>query len=555
MKNISLKILAVFTLIVFSTGCIKENLPQGAGQTKGQVSKSDVALEAMVDAIMVNMTSANTAGYVKAYGTHIDFGMPSIHLMTEMMLEDIATLGDNPWYNRYLAEGYGLNKGGGAKYIQCAYYWDTYYAWIKGANDIINTIGADVEKLQPEVRNYLGIAYAYRAAFYLDLARLFEPKDNKNYPEGYDVSNVLGLTVPIVTESMTEEGARLNPRATHEEMYKFILSDLDNAEKFLNPESKSIYEPNIHMVNATRARAYLEMGAAGDEGAYKKAAEFAHKVIAESGKTPLTQEEWENPSSGFNDAKNVNSWIWSLAVSAENIGNIIHFAAHASTEATWGYAALSKLGINRKLYESISDDDFRKHSWIDPDGFNYYNYKLAGNDEQKANFKSSSAIPYVSLKFRPAQGEVKDYKVGGCGDHPMIRIEEMYFIEAEALAQSGELAEAGKVFNSLMQTRIPGYDINVKVGDPEGFISEMFFQKRVEFWGEGILIYDYKRLNKGINRGYPGTNHPEVSRFNTNGCSPDWNIVITRGEFQSNKGITDETNNPDPSDKLKLWKN
>ena len=78
-------------------------------------------------------------------------------------------------------------------------------------------------------------------------------------------------------------------------------------------------------------------------------------------------------------------------------------------------------------------------------------------------------------------------------------------------------------------------------------------QKRIEFWGEGILFFDYKRLGAGITRGYPGTNHPSVYCYNSKGRNPQWNFVITRGEFQSNKGITDKTNNPDPSGLLELW--
>ena len=35
--------------------------------------------------------------------------------------------------------------------------------------------------------------------------------------------------------------------------------------------------------------------------------------------------------------------------------------------------------------------------------------------------------------------------------------------------------------------------------------------------------------------------------FNVSGRSPQWNFVINRGEFQANAGISEATNNPDPS--------
>ena len=78
-------------------------------------------------------------------------------------------------------------------------------------------------------------------------------------------------------------------------------------------------------------------------------------------------------------------------------------------------------------------------------------------------------------------------------------------------------------------------------------------QRRIEFWGEGLLFYDYKRLNVGINRAFAGSNHPSVFRLAaTDGRSPQWNIVVTRAEFQSNTAIKDATNNPDPSGKVPM---
>ena len=82
----------------------------------------------------------------------------------------------------------------------------------------------------------------------------------------------------------------------------------------------------------------------------------------------------------------------------------------------------------------------------------------------------------------------------------------------------------------------------------------MLFQKRIEFWGEGILIFDYKRLDQGYIRGYKGTNFPSSARFNIDGRSPQWNLVIPRTEYLYNKGIDESKNNPDPTGKLPEWK-
>lgn len=552
MKNTILTSFVVLSAaVVLTTGCIKETFPQGSTQTAAQVAKSDGALEAMVNAIPVSMMGTNELGYYSNYEVHWDFGIGAIHLATEFMLEDVATLGDNPYYNRFYSWAY--NQAQGDRYIYCAYFWDAYYTWIKAANDIINVINPD--DMNETAKMYLGQALAYRASFYLDLARLFEPKvPGTNYP-GYDVSPVLGLTVPIVNENTKEEDGKNNPRVSHKEMYDFILSDLTKAAEYLTGVTTDYTHPSINVVNGLFARAYLEMGACGDEGAYAKAAEYARKVIDESGKTPLTQDQWEDPKYGFNSGSSNNSWIWGLTLSTENQGNILTYTAHISSEGAWGYAPLSQLGMNKNTYNRIPDSDFRKHSWLDPGRTSYYNYKFSCGDDSYLNATGAykgNPIPkdYVNIKFRPNQGEISDYAVGNCSDHVLMRIEEMYFIEAEALAQSN-LSQAKTVLESLIKTRNPEFVCTS--GNKEAFLEELLFQKRVEFWGEGILFYDYKRLGAGITRGYSGTNHASVYAYNSVGRSPQWNIVITRGEHQANLGITAATNNPDPSDLLPLW--
>ena len=80
----------------------------------------------------------------------------------------------------------------------------------------------------------------------------------------------------------------------------------------------------------------------------------------------------------------------------------------------------------------------------------------------------------------------------------------------------------------------------------------MMAQKYIEFWGEGIVMFDLKRLDMSTKRGYVGTNSPTSYRLNTDGRAPYWNFVISRGEVQNNKAIIGK-NNPDPSGIIKPW--
>ena len=562
MKNI-FKISLILTAAVILTSCIEETFPKGSTVTKEQLESSDGALNYMLSGVPAAMMNAGTAGFASTYGYHGDFGISAIHLATESMLEDIAILGEMGYY---WFGSYYQNSSQGSDYIWCAFFWNQYYKWIKLVNEIINVVGEDVSS--KDVRNILGQAYAYRALYYIDLARMYEPKPNKLVNPS---TAILGKTVPIIKEDTTEEDAKNNPRADREEMYQFILSDLKKAEEYLKDGLNSYTSPGLTAVYGLYARAYIELGATyaelgnpttwdmTSEKAYTEAAKYARKAINMNLHSPLTQSQWEDPKSGFNDGSANRSWIWGLTVSSENLSNLIANVAHRSCEAIYGYAVWTKLGVNQSLYNQINDEDFRKHSWYDPDLD--YSYRFAGSADEQYGFVYGSmynypAEKYESIKFRPADGNVMDYTVGNCADWPLMRIEEMYFIEMEAnLYLEGGLEKARELLNDFMQEyRYSSYDCTVMTLSEAAFIKEMMLQKRIEFWGEGILFYDYKRLNQGITRGYSGTNVPATATFNTDGRSPQWNIVITRGEYQSNKGIKHpDDNNPDPTEKLTLW--
>lgn len=551
-------IIIMVSIAFAAVGCVSETLPQGSVQTQEQVAESESALKAMANAIPASMMTSDVLGWVGSYGDHTDFGIAGIHLRTDFMLEDLVTSGDNPYYNRFYA--YVMNRSQGERYISCAYFWQCYYKWIKAANDIISLVNP--VDATPEALGYLAAAYTYRAMFYLDLARLYEPKENAYT----DVTPVLGLTVPLVTEATTEEQAKNNPRVPREGMYEFILSDLAEAERLMSPLQTNYTMPSLAAVYGLYARAWLEMGYWNDadsQMAFSKAAGYARKAIVQSGKTPLTQAQWEDPVNGFNNGAASDSWIWGLTTSSENTINIITFTAHISSEATWGYAPLSQICASKRFYDAIAEGDFRKNSWLDPlylenpDAGLPYSYKFSGTDADKVNFLRGTemnppAVPYQNIKFRPYLGECSDYAVGNCADHPLMRVEEMYFIEMEAVAHS-DLGLAKILLEEFMDTRVVDGSFVCEASDLNSFLDEMLFQKRVEFWGEGVVFFDYKRLGKGIQRGYPGTNEAAVYAFNSDGLSPQWNIVVTNGEFQYNAGINSLTNNPDPSGKLVLW--
>ena len=150
--------------------------------------------------------------------------------------------------------------------------------------------------------------------------------------------------------------------------------------------------------------------------------------------------------------------------------------------------------------------------------------------------------PYASFKFHTAGGEKSNFTIANVVDIPMMRVEEMYLIEAEATAHYDE-ATARTLLTSFMAHRDPNYRIPAATTD---LVEEIIFQKRIEFWGEGIIYYDMKRLNMSMHNADTGTNAPSGAIISTDGRAPWWNCVIPLGAVQQNIALTN-MNNPDPT--------
>ena len=162
--------------------------------------------------------------------------------------------------------------------------------------------------------------------------------------------------------------------------------------------------------------------------------------------------------------------------------------------------------------------------------------------------EQAALVPdYASVKFRPAQGNTSDYTVASASAYPFMRVEEMYFIEAEAAAHLN--ASEGKTLleNFMKSYRDPSYVCN-----NSDVVFEVLLQKRIELWGEGTTFYDIKRLDLSVTRGYPGTNWTDAARFNTDG-RPAWmNFSIVTTEENNNEALRG-WENPDPSGCYDTW--
>lgn len=541
MKILNIKlvtgVLAVAACSTTLTGCM-DDIEVTQVATEEQISSSTSATEALVQAMPASFNKI-AATYLNNNNWHGCFGYGSQMYQRDLMTGDLSLVGD---YASHF-NAFSRNQNLGEDYIFAGYIWSYYYDFVLSANNVISVV--DAETATSAQLGYLGAGYAFRALCYLDLARMLEFLPNDIFPDGVnsDGNVVTNLTVPIVEAGMSEADARNNPRATRQEMYEFILSDLDKAEEYIvniqSTNGKTL--PDLSCVYGLKARLYMWVED------YANAEKYARLAINNSSVSPMSETDCLNTTTGFND---ITKWMWGATQNSESetvTTGIVNWTSWLSNQTSFGYTGSQTSMYNYidvNMYNRISDTDFRKKEWVAPagsalDGQNQY---LPGQE---------GTIPtYAALKFRPNEGNADDYITGASQSVPIMRVEEMYFIEAEAAAHQDPTRGKQLVENFMTTYRDPNY--TCRATSTDDVVEEIVFQKRVELWGEGQTFFDIKRLDYSVTRGYNGTIFEPLSCFNTNG-RPAWmNIVISRNEMMNNSAL-DGYNNPDPSDKYTPW--
>ena len=591
MKKIIYSIAALAAAATLSS-CIKEVFPTDC-VLSSQIGQSATALEGMVNSIYTNM-----AGY-----SNKDGGIEVISYGSMLVqMEHSTTFMLCPGYNGYntmsawhRGQVDASNRGKYPSYL--------YYGYIKTVNDVIGMI--DPETANQEMLVDLGICYAYRALYYMDLVQIMEykaPTDTR-YSFATPKSNLDNLGVPIVTEKTPNKDASHNPRATVDEVYDLILSDLSQAEKYLDgfiPSDK--IQPNTAVVHGLYARAYMNLASRTERAAkykdkadyWKKAGEYASMAIAESGCTPLTESQWTDPKNGFNNRNSQNSWMLATHIDPNNSSAMTEsfvFAMIMGTETTFSvYGWRVGRGLDRAAYERLSNNDWRKKSWLSPEFFyKSTNQKegqpyllerdasgklinnawaLSGNNasteqsdwsDDACGYQLSSSASwirsrintsmgfkpwpwlYVNLKFRPHEGNYDTYEIGAATDFPIMRIEEMHFIKAEAELNTSGVGAAKNTLENIIKTRNSTYTCNAS--SKKDFYEELLFQKGIEFWGEGVNYFDHKRLEVGRHSWYPGCSVERANfAIDINDINVGWTPVFNTAEINGNSALYDYDN-------------
>ena len=449
---------------------------------------------------------------------HNDFGYPSIMSATDANGEDVVS--EDNGYN-WFGNSLTYQDRSSTSY-ESQIVWNNFYSYINTANIALNIDAYETQ--DPNNQFYLAQALAVRAFSYFGLAQLYQYnyKGNESKP-----------CVPIITEKNTidviQNGA---PRATVQEVYDLILADLNLAINFLKSANEGgVYRYSRKYIDLAvayglRARVFLTMHK------YLEARADADKAIAVSDATPTSLTEANKPAFMNSNERN---WMWGVVIYETDrvvTAGIVNWPSHMGS-LNYGYANFSGgRQISRKLFETIPKSDIRKGWWIDE-----YKTSVNLNYDQQATMDSYDYKAYTHVKFAPYNYQNKTST--NANDIPLMRIEEMYLIKAEAeVAISGSAA----VLERFLQTyRDPKYSFS---GSPKAIQEEIFRQRRIELWGEGLNWYDIMRLNKGVDR--RGAGFPNASSvFHIPAHSDILLWRIPESEIESNPALSDGDNNPE----------
>ena len=489
--------------------------PEGATKTdelkQDAYNKIPANAAAEINAIYAQMIAL----YAGGTSNHNDFGVASCMMLLESEGQD--WIGPNTGYNWFgYADFYARNYNAAVNLLM----WNTYYKTIAACNMVCAS--TDPETTNPDLMANLGQARAVRAYCYSILAQL--------YQFTYNAENASKPCVPIVHESLTAEQQAANPRASLQEVYDFIMADLNYAIPALEGWARADKAAADQAVAyGLRARVNMLLGN------YADAAEDAKMAIQVSGAQPYTLADVSKPT--FCHAEH-NSVIWAnMIVESNDVvqTGIINWPSHMSSLYTDGYTGAGTYReISSDLYTKISPTDVRKGWWLNE------NLESPLLDHPAYAGWKGNGVPYANVKFGVPDDDMVNQVADG--DWTLMRYEEMILIQAEGLARSNQEAAAKALLEGWVKANRDA-NYTCRASDEAGLVEEIWMQRRIELWGEGFAWFDLNRLEKPIIR-TTSSNWPEAWIVDVDAHHECRIWTLPDREIQNNDGIDESDNNP-----------
>lgn len=448
-----------------------------------QISSEQIAEAAKKDPSLLN---GNIAGlYSTMYNTgtggtdlnHDDFGQKSYDIYSDMLSSDMVLGALNyGWYSTVARYSATLDYTTNPAYQP----WRYYYRIIFAANGVIDALGGtDAEQTEADQRHIMGQAKAMRAYAYFYLSHFY----GLGYGDGSQKILPLYTTTTVPNQ----------PKATAEEVYALIISDLTQAIEYLSDFNRASKDQvDSWVAKGLLAYAYAAKGSTQD---LQNVVTLTNDIIDNGGFRLLNEDEvvarfnpatgaLVNPESGFNNVA-APSWMWGVDLTIANDLDLVSWWGQVDLY-TYSYAwAGDPKVIDNDLYAAIRPDDLRKQQFVDIFGDETY-------------------WPINKFYAQERTQEMDDSEWGGqrtiTSDYVYMRLEEMYLLNAEAQAKLGQDAAAITRLKELLDVRMadPSY---VDALGGQALLDEIFLQTRIELWGEGKSYLSLKRNKASVTRG------------------------------------------------------
>lgn len=384
----------------------------------------------------------------------------TIQLTDDCMGSDVVETNRYGYNTRYdFTDIYGRANSAGSL------IWTLLYAGVNNANNVIDNIDIAVGT-QADKNRIKGQALALRGYMYLILASHYSFSIDKD-PQAVSVP-IYTRTTDFLTASEGSAACSVT------EVYQQAIDDLEQALELIpnNYQRPAKYKINRQVVLGLLSRASLYARQ------WKKAADYSDLLLSQNSYL-MSEDEWK---SGFNSVAN-NEWIWGHPQTSDQHGysQMLNYLNTTDESATY-----FSIMVDPWFRENYNNGDYRKDQiyWSPTPGQNPATATLLWMRNEKFRYADTSA------KY---------------GDGVLLRVGEIYLINAEAKAQSGLTAEARTSLNTLRAAR--GANLASESLSTQDLLEEIYLERRKELWGEGFSLVDIIRLQKSVERkDWPGDN-------------------------------------------------
>lgn len=386
---------------------------------------------------------------------HTDFGQKSYDIYGDILSGNMVLGGLNyGWYS-------GIsNLTSTVDYNSTDNYqpWRYYYRLVFSANSIIGQLSGENGEVPETEEGKIFYAQAkfFRGMSYFYLMNYF----TEGYNPGQD-------GIPHYAEI-----AEAQPAMEQGLMYEKLIDDLKQATDLLDGFDRGSVKNEINQDVAESYLAYA-YAAIGED---LKAAEHSNNVISRGNHTIMGPTEivgTEAPA-GFNDASS-ESWIWGMDITLDQGLGLVSWWGQVDV-FTYSYAYVGDpKAINIDNWNDMPADDVRKDQFEDV-------------------FGTGQPAP-VNKFFAP------DRELGGqrnvTTDYIYLRMTEMYLLNAEAAAKSGDEATAKSSLKAVVELRVDDATYIDALGG-QALLDEIYKQTNLELWGEGKSYLAMKRNEKTV---------------------------------------------------------